>query len=56
MEPSETPLTEGTKAGGIGPMAGIVIVVILLAVGGMYFLYQEQQRIHAPPIEEHLNA
>jgi hypothetical protein len=54
MEPSQE--TPAQKQEGIGPMAAIIVVVILLAAGGIYFLYEESQRAHTPPIEENLNA
>lgn len=37
-------------------MAAIVIVVILVALGGLYFLFQESARLHTPPQQENLNA
>lgn len=44
------------KEQGIGPMAATVIIVLLVAAAGLYFLMQESKRLHAPPIEEQLNA
>jgi len=53
----DAPDIHGRKEdGGIGPMAGAVIVVILVALGGLYFFWQENQRIHTPPVQETLNA
>lgn len=41
---------------GIGPIAGAVIIVLLVAAAGIYFLLQEQKRLHTPPIEQTFNA
>jgi hypothetical protein len=56
MDAPDTPQPKTKNEGGIGPMAGIIIVVILLALGGLYFLLEESARVHAPPLQENLNA
>jgi hypothetical protein len=52
----EPELQAPKKEHGVGPMAATVIIVILVAAAGIYFLVQESQRLHAPPVEEQLNA
>jgi hypothetical protein len=41
---------------GIGPMAAIVILVALFAVGGVYFFLHERARLEAAPVQETINA
>ena len=52
----ETPLSAEQNEHGIGPTLGIVVVVLLVAIGGIYFFIEESKRLHTPPVEEHLNA
>jgi hypothetical protein len=40
----------------VGPTIGIVILIILVAIGGIYFFYKEDQRFHTPPVQETVNA
>ena len=47
----ETP-PEKTEKEGVGPFVGIIIVVILIALGGIYFLIQQQMKLQAPPVNE----
>ena len=56
MEVPETQLIEAKNEGGVGPIIATIIVVILLALGGVYFLIQENARFHTPPVQENLNA
>lgn len=44
------------KDPGIGPIAATVVIVLLVALAGIYFLRQESKRLHTPPVEEQLNA
>jgi uncharacterized protein HemX len=53
--PTPQPI-EKKEGGGVGPIAAIVIVVILVALGGVYFLFQENARLHKAPVQEQLNA
>lgn len=43
---------------GVGPMAGIIIVVILLALGGIYFFITQGMKSNAapPPGQEQANS
>ena len=52
----DIPEAQEKNGGGIGPIAATIIVVILLAIGGVYFLLQEKARFNTPPIQENLNA
>jgi hypothetical protein len=52
----EPELQTPKKEQGIGPVAATVIIVLIVAIGGLYFLYQEHKRFNAPPVEEQLNA
>lgn len=56
MDASDSSPADAKKETGIGPMAGAIIIVILVALGGIYFLYQENVRVHTPPVQENLNA
>jgi hypothetical protein len=41
----------------VGPMAAIVIVVILLALGGIYFFITQEMKLHqTPPVQEQVNS
>jgi hypothetical protein len=40
----------------LGPTTGIVIIVILVVLGGIYFLLKENARLHTPPVQQQLNA
>ncbi len=40
----------------VGPIVATVIVVVLLALGGLYFFIQGKARFHTPPVQEQLNA
>jgi hypothetical protein len=40
---------------GLGPTIGIIVIVLLILSGGLYFLLtqeQEKQPIELPPVEE----
>lgn len=52
----EPELQTPKKEHGVGPMAATVVIVLLVAAAGIYFLIEENQRLHAPPVEEQLNA
>ena len=41
---------------GIGPVAAIIILVLLFAAGGLYFIYEQHARFTAPPVHETINA
>ncbi|HVV38823.1 MAG TPA: hypothetical protein VHD31_00680 [Candidatus Paceibacterota bacterium] len=42
---------------GVGPLFGIVIIVVLLLAGGIYFLFmQEQSRNAVPANQEQANS
>lgn len=53
-EPGPPRRAEGET--GIGPVAGVLIIVLLLAVAGVYFFRHEQKRLHTPPVEQQFNA
>ena len=55
MDPAPEPMME-KKEGGTGAIVGTIVVVILIALGGIYFLFEEHARSQQPPIEENLNA
>jgi len=35
--PEEIPQEMAPKSGGMGPLIGVIIVVVLIALGGLYF-------------------
>ena len=44
---------EKKQEGGVGPLIGIIIIVALLGLGGIYFLVmQEMERRAVPPPEQ----
>lgn len=53
MSDAPTPHTEEKKPAetGIGPMVGTIIIVILFAIGGIYFLLQQKERLQQTPVE-----
>jgi len=48
MSPPDTPKKEEP----VGPMVGIVIIVLVFVVGGIYFLLMEQKKNEQPLGEE----
>lgn len=50
------PELEHKQEPGIGPIAGAVIIVLLVAAAGIYFLLQGSKRLHTPPVEQVFNA
>ena len=54
MDPADIDSQE-KKPAGVGPMAGTVIIVVLLIAGGVYFLVEQYKNFNTPPIEENLN-
>jgi hypothetical protein len=51
--PNEVAHTERPQHSPVGPMAAIVIVVILLALGGIYFFITQEMKLHqTPPVDE----
>jgi hypothetical protein len=55
MDAPETP-EQKEREQGIGPLAGALIIVILVVMAGVYFFIQESKRFHAAPIQEQFNA
>jgi len=47
---------EKEKEQGIGPIAATLIIVLLVAAAGIYYLLHENQRFHTPPAQEQFNA
>ena len=45
MEPSTQP-QKRNDVEQFGGIVGIVLVVVILAIGGIYFLLQQQEKIH----------
>ena len=41
---------------GVGPMVAIVVLILLFAVGGVYFFLREKERLTAPPVTETINT
>ena len=41
---------------GVGPVVAIVLLILLFAVGGVYFFLREKARLTAPPVQETINA
>lgn len=58
MDTAPEPQNAEVPREGVGPTAGIVIVVILLALGGIYFLITREMKLHAapPPGQEQSNS
>lgn len=48
METAPLPGPDKTESG-VGPMAAIIIVVILLALGGIYFFITQEMKLHQTP-------
>jgi hypothetical protein len=40
---------------GVGPLIGIIIVVALVAAGGIYFLFTQEMHRQATPLENQAN-
>ena len=56
MEVPLIPDEEKKSESGIGPIAGTVIVVILLALGGIYFFITQEMKLHQQPVNEQVNS
>lgn len=60
MEAPSTPDYNTEKSNrpesGVGPTAAIVIVVILLALGGIYFFVTQEMKLHQAPVNEQVNS
>ena len=58
MSVSSIPEQEVTKPEpqGVGPFVAIVIVVVLLGIGGIYFLIKQQQQIHQQQLLQQANS
>ena len=55
--PNQPVFEEKSKDSSIGPIAAIVIVVILVALGGVYFFITQEMRLHqTPPEQEQVNS
>jgi len=50
-----TPMPE-RKESGVGPIAGTVIIVILLVLGGIYFFVTQEMKLHQQPQNEQVNS
>lgn len=44
------------KNDGMGATLSIIVLVILFILGGLYFAWQENKRLHTPPIEQTINV
>lgn len=40
----------------IGPLAAIVILILLFVAGGVYFFLHEKARLNTPPVQQTINA
>jgi hypothetical protein len=59
MDDSPIPQTleeKSQRSARVGPMAAIVIVVILLALGGIYFFITQEMKLHQAPSPEQVNS
>ena len=58
MDDSPDQLThrEQSHSSSVGPMAAIVIVVILLALGGLYFFVTQEMKLHQTPSSQQVNS
>jgi len=56
-EPQDAPSSR-RQENGIGPFAAIVIVILLLVLGGLYFLFEQANKIHQQelPGQEQVNS
>lgn len=52
----EPELRSTNEEKGIGPIAGALIIVLLLAIAGVYFFLQGSSLMHAQPPQQELNA
>ena len=41
---------------GVGPLAAIIILILIFLVGGVYFFLYEKARLEAPPMQQTINA
>ncbi len=51
----DAPRSEQEQKGGVGPFVGIIIVVVLVALGGLYLVLQEI-KLHQTPTPENVPA
>jgi uncharacterized protein HemX len=56
MDAPERDETVTKEEQGVGAIVATVIIVLLVAAAGIYFLIQENKRFHTPPVQEQLNA
>ncbi len=47
---------EEKSEGSIGPSAAIIIVVVLVALCGVYFLLTESTRFHRTPVQQSVSV
>ena len=57
QENNQNTVTEESSSGQVGPIAGVILVIAVLAIGGFYFFGKEvSERAEAPTAEEILSA
>lgn len=56
METPPIPTEEKRNESGVGPMVAIIIVVILLALGGIYFFVTQEMKLNQTPPNEQVNS
>ena len=56
MEVPIEPAQQKAPESGWGALLGVEIIVVLLALGAVYFFVQENARFHTPPVQENINA
>ena len=54
--PNQPVHEEKSQKTSIGPMAAIVVLVILFIIGGIYFFIQQEMKLHQTPLNEQGSA
>ena len=42
----DSPMPNQRKESGVGPMVATIIIVLVLAIGGVYFFITQQMKLH----------
>ena len=52
----DEPMQQRPERMRIGPLAAIVILVLVFLLGGVYFFMYEKARLTTPPMQQTINA
>ena len=53
---SDSPFTDEKRAGQAGPVIATIVIALLLALGGIYFLVTQEFKLHQPNQTEQYNS